>query len=369
MRSIIEKYFYTPHYANDLKYHNYISKPMHYATGEILTPEGFTHGYVAYNKAGIQDIQLTTAPQKSDITGILTPTFINSHTHLGDAFIKHQHPTIPHNLKEVVAPPNGLKHRLLATTPQKTIENGIHHALTQMIETHTAYFCDFREGGLAGLHLIKNVLTNLSINGLILTRPLHPKYNPQEIHTLLKSSDGIGISSISDWDYSQLQEIAQATHKQNKFFALHASEAHRENIDHILNLKPSFLIHMTHATESDLQKVAEKTIPIILCPRSNHHFGLIPNYQLLKKTNVPLLLGTDNAMLASPNILQEMRYLNQQTSLFSLEELLNMITYTPRKALNLDDHIPGLNLPRSFVVLHRESLEPLLRINWLRGKP
>ena len=207
---------------------------MHYATGEILTPDGLTPGYVAYNKAGIQDIQLSTTPPKSDFHGILTPTFINSHTHLGDAFIRHQHPKIPHDLKAVVAPPNGLKHRLLAITPKKTIETGIQLALTQMIQTHTDCFCDFREGGLPGLHLIQKPLATLPIKGLILARPLNLSYNPQEIQTLLHSADGIGISSISDWDYSQLQEIAQAAHKQNKLFALHASEAQREDIDHIL---------------------------------------------------------------------------------------------------------------------------------------
>jgi cytosine/adenosine deaminase-related metal-dependent hydrolase len=126
---------------------------------------------------------------------------------------------------------------------------------------------------------------------------------------------------------------------------------------------------MTQATETDLTKVAQANIPLIICPRSNNYFNLTPPYQLIKKTKISVLLGTDNAMLTPPDILQEMHYLQQQTSLFTQEELLNMITYTPRKALNLDDNIPGLNLPRSFVVLHRQSLEPLKKLYWLRGKP
>ena len=342
---------------------------MHYAKGDILTPTQLTPGYIAYNKNGIQDIQLNATPPTTDITGIIVPTFINSHTHLGDAFINQQKHPIPHTILEAVAPPNGLKHRLLKTTPKKTIQHGIEWALNHMVQNHTSGFLDFREGGLPGIQLLKQPLNTYHLTGIILGRPTTLTYDNNEIETLLKNADGIGISSISDWDYTLLKKIAKKTHTAKKIFALHASEAHRENINQILDLKPHLLIHMTQATESDLILIAEENIPLVICPQSNHYFNLTPPYQLIKKTKIPLLLGTDNAMLTSPNILNELRFLKQQTKIFSPKELLNMITYTPRKALNLDDHIPGLNLPSSFVVLHHQSLEPLLKLQWLRGKP
>ena len=348
---------------------NDIAQTMHYASGEILTPTHLTSGYIAYDENGIHDIQFNSTPPKTDITGIIVPTFINSHTHLGDAFIHHQKQKIPHNIKTAVAPPNGLKHHLLNTTPETIIKKGIEWALHHMIQHQTEWFCDFREGGITGIRLLKQPLSTSSINGIILARPTDITYNTEEIKTLITHADGIGISSISDWDYSMLQKIAQTTHAKNKIFALHASEAHRENIDLILDLKPTFLIHMTNATEDDIAKAAESNIPLVICPRSNHYFHLTPPYEIIKNTHIPLLLGTDNAMITPPNILQEMQYLQQQTAIFTQEELLKMITYTPRKALNLDDHIPGLNLPRSLVVLHRQSLEPLIKIQWLRGKP
>jgi len=268
----------------------------------------------------------------------------------------------PHNIKEAVAPPNGLKHHLLETTPKKTIQTGIKQALDYMTEHHTQWFCDFREGGLPGIQLLKQSLNTTNLNSVILARPKNNTYNPNEIQKLLTYADGIGLSSISDWDYPLIQKIVQTTHAKNKIFALHASEAHRENIDLILDLKPHLLIHMTQATKNDLIHVADEQIPIVICPQSNHYFNITPPYKLLKETHTTLLLGTDNAMLTPPNILKEMQFLQHQTTQFTQEELLNMITYTPRKALNLDDHIPGLNLPRSFVVLHHKSLEPLLKI-------
>ena len=150
---------------------------------------------------------------------------------------------------------------------------------------------------------MKTALRLLNINSLILSRPDSLKYDKNEVDVLLKNSDGIAISSISDWEYSELQKIAQDTREKNKIFALHASERIRENIDNILDLKPNFLVHMIKAPESDLLRVKENKIPIVVCPRANSFYGLKPNFSLLKKVGVDLSLGTDNAMLNSPVIL------------------------------------------------------------------
>jgi len=64
-------------------------------------------------------------------------------------------------------------------------------------------------------------------------------------------------------------------------------------------------------------------------------------------------------MLHTPNILDEITYLKTQSKGRSTEELLRMITYAPRKALNLDDCILGPDSPADFVVLDKKSLRPL----------
>jgi imidazolonepropionase-like amidohydrolase len=78
----------------------------------------------------------------------------------------------------------------------------------------------------------------------------------------------------------------------------------------------------------------------------------------MKKMGVPILLGTDNAMINTPDVIQEVKVLLKM-GLFGLEELLTNVTYSPRKALNLDDCIQGRDLSEKFIVLERESLRLL----------
>jgi cytosine/adenosine deaminase-related metal-dependent hydrolase len=48
----------------------------------------------------------------------------------------------------------------------------------------------------------------------------------------------------------------------------------------------------------------------------------------MKKTGVTILLGTDNAMINTPDMIEEIRLL-YKTGLFSLEELLTNISSVP----------------------------------------
>jgi cytosine/adenosine deaminase-related metal-dependent hydrolase len=206
---------------------------------------------------------------------------------------------------------------------------------------------------------LKNALKDKNISEFILSRPVNLQYNKEEVDILLDNSNGIGLSSISDWEYSELEKISKHVKKNNKIFAIHASERMREDVDLVLDLKPNFLIHMVKASESDLTCVKENNIPIVLCPRSNNYFGLKPNLNLMKKTGVEILLGTDNAMLNSPNVLDELKFLNDTTDIYNLEQLLNMITFTSRKVLNLSPCILGSNLPVDFIVLDKNTLKIL----------
>jgi len=126
----------------------------------------------------------------------------------------------------------------------------------------------------------------------------------------------------------------------------------------VLDLRPNLLVHMIAATKADLERVRDASIPIVICPRSYLFFRLKHNLKLMKKTGVSLLLGTDNAMINSPDVIEEIKVL-QKTGLFSLEELLINVTYTPRKALNLDDCIQGRDLSEKYIVLEKHSLKLL----------
>jgi cytosine/adenosine deaminase-related metal-dependent hydrolase len=332
---------------------------MDYVAGEIFTDTGFEKGYLGFEKNVIVETGKGFPPEKPVCKGLVVPTFVNAHTHIGDSFIRKKDIRLSRNVEELVAPPHGLKHRMLNEASDDEIISGMKESIDMMIQTGVNCFCDFRENGIKGVNQLKNALKNTNISSLILSRPERLGYNKDEVELLLKNSHGIGVSSISDWDYSELEKVAKHAKKRGKMFAMHASESTREDIDLILDLKPDFLVHMICATESDLIRVKDSNIPIVTCPRSNAFFGLKSNIELMKQVRVSVTLGTDNAMLNPPSILDEINCLKTILREFSTWELLYMITNGARKALNLDYNILGPNSRADFVVLDGKSLKPL----------
>jgi cytosine/adenosine deaminase-related metal-dependent hydrolase len=332
---------------------------MYYIQGDILTLNGLEKGYLGFEQGKILDKGNGIPPKKPVAKGLILPTFINAHTHIGDTFIGKRKQFLPRNVEKLVAPPDGLKHRLLRETSEKEILRGMKQSVSEMIDNGTSCFWDFRENGLQGVNQLKQVVRNTGISSVILSRPMGLKYNECEIETLLKGSQGIGISSISDWDYSALEKIAKHTKKRGKLFVLHASETYREDINCILDLRPDILIHMIYATQGDLEIVRDQGIPIVLCPRANAFFSLKPDLKLMKETGVSLLLGTDNAMISTPNVLDEIKYIIETTNVFSLTELFNMVTYLPRKVLSHDYEVLGVDSLADFIVLDKKYLKPI----------
>jgi len=332
---------------------------MDYVSGKVLTDVGFKSGYLAFEKGIIVETGSDIPPKKPICNGLIVPTLINAHTHIGDSFIRKKNIDLPKDIEELVAPPHGLKHRLLNEASSDEITAGMKESIDEMTNTGVSVFCDFRENGIAGINQLTAAVKQSQISPVILSRPEGLNYNVDEVEHLLNESQGIGISSISDWEYSELEKVAKHAKKRKKIFAMHASERIRENIDYILDLRPDFLVHMIMATESDLIRARENNIPVVICPRSNAFFGLKLDIKLMKHVRIDLMVGTDNAMLHSPNILDEITYLKTQPQELSTEELLRMITYAPRKALNLDDCILGPDSPANFVVLDKKSLRSL----------
>lgn len=332
---------------------------MNYIIGKILTQNGFQKGYLSFEKDRITEIG-EGKPQKKPIAkGIITPLFVNIHTHIGDSFIKNWDIPLPRDVKKLVAPPNGVKYRLLKEASEKEIISGMKRSINIMKKNGTKIFCDFRENGILGVQQLKKSLTSSSMSPIILSRPTNLSYNRKEIDLLLENSDGIGLSSVSDWDDAEIIKIARHTKKKKKLFAIHASERIREDIDFILDLKPNFLVHMIKADESDLIRVKENDIPVVVCPRANSFFGLKPNLALMKKIGVNILFGTDNAMLATPNILDEISYVKHEFTEFTDFELLHKISYEARKVLNLDCSILSPNSKAEFAVIDEKTLKPL----------
>ena len=106
---------------------------MKYIQGEILTKDGFINGYLECDNDHVSsDIRKGTPPKKPFVQGIILPSCVNAHTHIGDSFIRLKHLDLPHDVKELVGPPLGLKHRLLKEATEQEMLEGIQASLSEI---------------------------------------------------------------------------------------------------------------------------------------------------------------------------------------------------------------------------------------------
>lgn len=313
---------------------------MRYVDGYILQYDEkwkFIRGGIGFENGVIQKI-MNKSPGRAVAKGVIIPKLVNAHTHIGDSVIKH----VSGGLEEIVTPPDGLKFRVLSKTSDKEIVNAMKKTVDDMVFSGVSVFCDFREFGVKGINQLDSALKNKKIKCIKMGRPKKIRYNKDEVNKLLEKVDGVGISAVSDWNYSELEKLSRHAKRKNKLFALHASERIREDIDRVLDLKPDFLVHMTKASEDDLEIVADNNIPVVICPRSNAFFGSIPNIPLMLKKGLTLMLGSDNAMINNPDMFTEMEFAYKISRLYgriSSETIFSMVTRNPWKFFNLQGEI------------------------------
>ena len=60
---------------------------MKYISGDILTKEKIINGHISIKGHKIEDLNKGNPPEKPIHKGLIVPTFVNSHTHIGDSFI------------------------------------------------------------------------------------------------------------------------------------------------------------------------------------------------------------------------------------------------------------------------------------------
>lgn len=270
--------------------------------GWVYGPDGFRRGTV-HVRDGRVDAVTEAVDRDALARGIVLPLFVNAHTHLGDSVVREE----PQGtLADVVAPPNGLKFRRLAQATKEDLRSAMRRSLRRMVRGGTGAFCDFREGGVPGAALLRNALKDAEAEGTILGRPEGLEYDSDEVDGILELAQGVGVSSAVDWPHDALESIAAHVHRRDGLFALHASEEVREDLDPVLDLHPSFLVHLTAATESDWIRTAQEGIPVAVTPRSQAFFGRVPDLPGMRAVGLRLMLGTDNAMLAAPSVLTEL---------------------------------------------------------------
>ena len=270
---------------------------MKVADGFIFTEHGLIRGH-AVSDGNTTELLEGPSEHVPDIRGVIVPELVDAHTHCADAGVK---PRPGMTLEELVAPPDGLKHVYLRTTPREKLVKDMRSFGIQARSNGIGTFIDFREGGAEGCRMAREACPD----AVILGRPISPEFDASEIDDILSVADGIALSSLKDMDHVYAEKVADQVHRAGKAFALHVSERVREDIDTVLSLEPAFVVHMVEATDPDLRKCVDSDIPIAVCPRSNRYFGKTPPLRRMMEAGNTVAMGTDNAMLCAPDLRPE----------------------------------------------------------------
>ena len=298
-------------------------------------------GYLVIAQGRIKEI--SDEKVQTAIKGIIIPSFVNTHTHIGDSVAKE-----PDFMPiEKLVGPGGFKHKILVGTPYEALVSAMRDTIEEICATGTQLFADFREGGILGVRALKEALrlagANERLRAKILGRPAARSAaesgDEENIDELIGLVDGIGMSSVADYPHEDVRFLAEEAKRKRKIFALHAGERNAEDIRDAIELEPDFIVHLINAAPRDLRIMHEKNIAAVVCIRSNLVTGLgLPPVQQMLDAGLTVGAGTDNVMLNSPNLFSEMEFISK---FFHLDErdVLKMCTLNPAKILREEQSI------------------------------
>ncbi len=329
-------------------------------------------GCIRVENGIIRELSENTLPNGSHVklngkNLVAIPGLIDAHIHLGDAFARDVGDGS--GLRELVHPIHGLKNTLLREVPEEHIREAIAQTAMAMLASGITTFADFREGGLQGAKLVRNSLPATQ-RALILGRPNYyfseeevqsdQNFSPEtivELERTLRICDGIGLSGANEYTDNALKTMRKLASDNDKPIAIHAAESEGSknfSMNHFGQtetqrvtgiMKPNLMVHLTNATDSDIDLIAEKQIPIVSCPRANAILGLgIPPILALEKRGVTVALGTDNVMLNEPDMFREMDYasriiraVHHDPHAVTSKAILRMATCDAAKALGIGE--------------------------------
>ena len=284
-----------------------------------------------------------------DVDGaVVCPSFINGHIHIGDSIIKDEGYGL--SLSEMVKPPNGVKHVALSNAEDDELIEAMRQSMIDMINSGTTHFIDYREGGIEGVKLLRKASADLPIEPIILGRddsfygddPDLSKVKVA-IRKLLKIADGIAPSGFGEITREVADFIVEECNRQGKISSIHVAESESNQIESLNDFGVSEiakgvesdfsqLVHLTNPKGDDLESVASSNQNVVVCPRANAtlNVGVAPVGRMLDLGIRPLL-GTDNVMLNSPNMLRELEFSLKIMSVYyksyiNPQELLKMAT-------------------------------------------
>jgi len=317
------------------------------------------NGYVVVENGKIKEIGEGSYRGANKIDGkrcIAFPSFTNAHVHLGDAAAKDfgAYKSIGERVGK-----NGIKFRALNSEKNEKITDAMSYALKEMLSNGTTAFCDFRESGVKGIKILKKALDSIGeheFSPVILGRPEGNKENIE----FLSHCNGFGISGLKDYSPEFIKKALKK--RADKMIAVHCSET-KDDVDDVLKIAPDFVVHLTNASESSLEKIFARRIPIVLCPRANASFGAgIPDLRKIFSDGAKrckIGIGTDNVMANSLSMFRELEFIFKlyrglyKDYEFNAKALLRAATFEGREILGLKSNAIEEGNPADFAMLKR----------------
>jgi len=239
---------------------------------------------------------------------ILIPQPANSHTHLADWIIPEYGTQM--SLSELVAPPDGLKHRYLRKLGTDEKIHGYTEALNYVSTTGSGLVIDYREEGADGCRIARNAYEKSKFKRYgtlkLLGRPSGSKGFKEEILEVLNTCDGLGLSSPLDYSEEELK-ILSTMKREDTIISAHIAETpltrSKGDLELLLqHVKPHFIIHGTFLKPDDLDELREQGTPIAVCPRSvMFHSNGIPPIKEFYTHRIQVIIGSDNAAWLTPD--------------------------------------------------------------------
>jgi len=274
---------------------------------------------------------------------VICPAFVNAHTHIGDSIAKEAGEGL--SLDELVAPPDGLKHRLLREASREAKVDAMARSLRYMESTGTGTFLEFREGGVEGVAALRDAVAGEGVD--FGERAIEPVVFGRDDPDVLSVADGYGASGARDADFDA---VRSETREAGKLFGIHAGERDADDINPAMDLDPDFLVHMVHAEAIHLERLEDRGTPVVVCPRSNlvTNVGVPPIRDLAERTTVAL--GTDNVMLDSPSMFREMEFAAKFSDL-PARQILRMATVNGAEIAGLNRGVVAEGADADLLVL------------------
>lgn len=321
---------------------------------------------------------------------LLIPGFINAHTHVGDSALKEV--GYGRSGWEIVMPPDGVRHVRLRELAREALVASMRSTARYMLRHGIVAFGDFREQGADGVAALREAVDGLEIEAVIYGRhatpPPHddsdyqagaalPAGYADEIREVVGQAGGFSVVTANDTTDAGLAETAAVVRAAGGRLAVHAVEdsryrdesirrTGRGDVERIVDcLMPDHIVHMTAATNAEIRRVAEAGIPVVVCPRMQSVLGNgIPPVAAMLDHGVTVALGSDNAMLTSPDLLREMDFLSRGLRALAhapdrpaARDVLAMATVNAARALGLGDRLGSISEGKeaTFVAIDLES--------------